>query len=159
MIGVDLVDDSLPYFAYGSNMDHDQMSRRCPGASFIRRAYLPNHRLHFPRRRRDCEEGVASIRAETGCLVWGVLWQVPPADVAELDRKEGFRKADPLGGSYRKEQCTVIADGGSQVSAWTYVANDYRPNGEYMNKIIRGAECAGLPPSYLEQLKSVQTSG
>jgi len=37
------------YFAYGSNMDWNQIRGRCPSASFLGIAVLLDHRLAFSR--------------------------------------------------------------------------------------------------------------
>ncbi len=46
------------YIAYGSNLNVDQMSTRCPGARVAGVAGLPNYRLTF---RGNGRAGVANI--------------------------------------------------------------------------------------------------
>lgn len=47
------------YFAYGSNMNWQQMTQRCPSARFVSVARLPEHKLAITRqsRRRLCGNG------------------------------------------------------------------------------------------------------
>jgi hypothetical protein len=40
---------SMLYFAYGSNMNWQQMQDRCPSARFFGVALLPDHKLAFTR--------------------------------------------------------------------------------------------------------------
>ena len=47
------------YFAYGSNMNLDQMAYRCPAASVVEKVKLEGYRLTFCGRGKGC--GVATI--------------------------------------------------------------------------------------------------
>jgi len=58
----------VEYFAYGSNMDRDQMKRRCPEAEFLGPAVLPGCSFQINRR------GVATVIPSTG-EVHGILWE------------------------------------------------------------------------------------
>lgn len=70
------------YFAYGSNMDGEQMVTRTPWARRVGWAKLKDWRLEF--------RGVADVAPVEGADVLGALWQVTPADLARLDRYEGY---------------------------------------------------------------------
>ena len=35
------------YFAYGSNLHHDQMKKRCPECRYIKKIILKNYQLTF----------------------------------------------------------------------------------------------------------------
>jgi hypothetical protein len=52
------------YFAYGSNLNWAQMWGRCPSASFMEVASLPNHRLAFTRY--SSSRGVRNSRHSRG---------------------------------------------------------------------------------------------
>ena len=52
------------YFAYGSNMNLDQMAYRCPAASVVEKVKLEGYRLTFCGRGKGC--GVATILPEEG---------------------------------------------------------------------------------------------
>jgi hypothetical protein len=54
------------YFAYGSNMDPDQMMERCPDAKLNGLGYLPDHILCFPRRSKNRGCGVSSVTSKIG---------------------------------------------------------------------------------------------
>ena len=69
------------YYAYGSNLNIDQMALRAPEARALCRLKLPNWKLVF--------RGVADIAPEAGAHVEGGLWRITGADEAALDRYEG----------------------------------------------------------------------
>ena len=70
------------YFAYGSNLNHDQMAWRCPTARFVKRFDLRGWRLAFGHH--------ATIVPQRGAAVPGALWLVQPQDFLALDRYEGY---------------------------------------------------------------------
>ena len=63
------------YFAYGSNINLDQMAHRCPAAEVVGPVVLENYRLLFRGNRRG--RGVATIVPHKGQMVHGLLWNVP----------------------------------------------------------------------------------
>ena len=70
------------YFAYGSNMNLDQMAYRCPAAEAVCTAKLEGYELFFAGRPGN---GVASIRPKQGGVVVGVLWKLTEACEKSLD--------------------------------------------------------------------------
>ncbi len=149
------------YFAYGSNMNPQQMASRCPGARFLCRATLANHRLDFTRDSpaRGC--GVADVVASHGDRVWGIVWRVSEAHLATLDCLEGHGTGED---AYRRVQLPVrSAEGeGEDLLTQTYeVARKVpfvRPDRGYLELLIQGARHWRLPPSWLEALADVQTT-
>ena len=63
------------YFAYGSNMNLNQMAFRCPDAEVVESVRLEGYRLAF--RTNGGGNGVATILPEEGSYVDGVLWRIP----------------------------------------------------------------------------------
>ena len=55
------------YFAYGSNMNLEQMKYRCPAAEVVENVRLENYRLAF--RGRAPGNGVATVLPEKGSYV------------------------------------------------------------------------------------------
>lgn len=80
---------TILYFAYGSNLDEGQMGDRCPGAKAVGVAILPNHALTFGGFSHKWSGAVASVRRAHGEHVEGVMYAVPAAELAALDRFEG----------------------------------------------------------------------
>ena len=72
------------YFAYGSNINLDQMRYRCPDASVYGQAVLDNYDLRFR------GSGVATVEPKEGACVYGLLWELTDKCEASLDRYEGY---------------------------------------------------------------------
>lgn len=77
------------YFAFGSNMSHDQMLERCPNSIKIGIGYLENYKIAFTTFSRSRESAVADIVQDAGNKVWGVIYKIPEGDLTNLDRFEG----------------------------------------------------------------------
>lgn len=82
-------DTSIFYFAYGSNMDYNQMLERCPNSKFAGTAVLRDHKIGFTRKSNKWNSGVADILVSPGDEVWGVLYSVSNEDLLLLDKFEG----------------------------------------------------------------------
>ena len=76
------------YFAYGSNMDLNQMAFRCPDAQALETVRLEGYRLAF--RSNGGNRGVATILPDPDSHVDGVLWEISPEDERNLNFYEGF---------------------------------------------------------------------
>jgi len=76
-------------FAYGSNLDEEQMRRRCASAQIEALAVLPNHALAFGGCSRRWGGAVASVVQQPGGCVEGLLYRVTSSDLRVLDRHEG----------------------------------------------------------------------
>lgn len=70
------------YFAYGSNMNLDQMEYRCPSAQVVGNVRLEDYRLTFCSHNPD--RGVATILPETGSHVDGLLSYLTQAKRLQL---------------------------------------------------------------------------
>lgn len=77
------------YFAYGSNLDDDQMRARCAGARVVTRAVLPNYALAFGGFSHRWGGAVASVVRAKGARVEGLLYALGDVDLRALDRFEG----------------------------------------------------------------------
>ena len=62
------------YFAYGSNINLEQMAARCPAAQVVGPAVLDGYELLFRGNRRGT--GVATIEPLLGSQVHGLLWEL-----------------------------------------------------------------------------------
>lgn len=132
------------YFAYGSNLNRDQMARRCPDAVPLDSLELPGARLVF--------RGVADVVFEDGATCPGGLWQITPACEAELDRYEGFQPDG--GGMYRKVYVPVegLPDGETEVMLYVMNSTGIMPPAVwYYNAIAEGYEDFGLSPIELRK--------
>ncbi|OGF12969.1 MAG: hypothetical protein A2W00_08660 [Candidatus Eisenbacteria bacterium RBG_16_71_46] len=150
------------YFAYGSNLDPQQMRERCPGHHVVGLASLADHRLAYLRYSNAWGGGVAGIQLAHGATVWGVLYELTEEDLLRLDGFEGFKDAGDQHNVYDREQVTVELtrpDDGSfarRVLAATYIArpsNPSPPSQRYLDAILRGAVHHRLPEDYVERLR------
>ena len=82
----------MNYFAYGSNMSREQMSKRCPGSKYIGYGYLNNFRIDFTKISNTWKGGVADIIESDGDKVWGLFYSVTTDDLISLDKYEGYPK-------------------------------------------------------------------
>ena len=150
------------YFAYGSNMSRTQMAQRCPDHECLGIAVLKDHALCFPRHSpiRNC--GVAGLEEKPGAEVWGVVYRLHDADLAALDRREGYDPAKPAHvNRYNRRTVCVLMDGGMQ-ECLTYFAREepghHVPSTDYMQAILTGAEENGLPADYVAALRMIATA-
>lgn len=70
------------YFAYGANLNPDNMAWRCPAAQSRGTFVLHDWQLRFYNH--------ATIEQKPGAHVGGVLWQITEQCEASLDAFEGF---------------------------------------------------------------------
>lgn len=152
--------DTLPYFAYGSNMLTRRLARRVPSARPVAPARLAGYRLSFHKRGLD-GSGKATITAtgRPGDRVHGVLFHLAAAERPTLDRIEG---------GYEPRTVRVVVGNGRPgaphspgTSAMTYVGGDEHldpallPFPWYRDFVLAGAREHGLPATWLRRLESV----
>jgi gamma-glutamylcyclotransferase (GGCT)/AIG2-like uncharacterized protein YtfP len=136
------------YFAYGSNLDVEQMEARCPGSRPLVRARLDDHRLAFTHLSKKWGGGAADIVPEQGSSVWGALYEIDREHLERLDRFEG---------GYDSLVVRVGSEEGTPYSARTYtvrVKGEFSPTEEYLQKMLRWGSRWGLPERYLSRLRS-----
>tara|TARA_Y100000022_G_scaffold193310_1_gene196417 strand:+ start:516 stop:923 length:408 start_codon:yes stop_codon:yes gene_type:complete len=75
------------YFAYGSNLNHFQMKRRCKDSVFLKKINLKNFRLTFRSKYR-----AADIERKKNSIVPGALFEISKSDEKKLDIYEDFPK-------------------------------------------------------------------
>ena len=73
------------YFAYGSNLHHFQMKRRCKDSHFIKKINLRNFKLTFRSKYR-----AADIEVKKNSIVPGALYEISKSDEKKLDIYEDF---------------------------------------------------------------------
>jgi gamma-glutamylcyclotransferase (GGCT)/AIG2-like uncharacterized protein YtfP len=73
------------YFAYGSNLNHFQMKRRCKDSIFLKKINLKNFRLTFRSKYR-----AADIEPKKNSIVFGALFKISKSDEKKLDLYEDF---------------------------------------------------------------------
>ena len=73
------------YFAYGSNLNHFQMKKRCKDSKFLKKINLKDFKLTFRSKYR-----AADIEYKKGSLVPGALFEISRCDEKKLDIYEDF---------------------------------------------------------------------
>lgn len=133
------------YFAYGSNINLEQMAHRCPDAQIVGPVTLENYELRFR------GSGFATVTPKNGSVVHGLLWKLTPESERALDRYEGYPR------HYTKEQVSVRTADGAAVSVMAYIMAEPMcrqpalPSPYYYRAIQQGFEANGLPVESLEE--------
>jgi len=131
------------YFAYGSNLNHFQMKRRCKDSIFLKKINLKNFKLTFRSMYR-----AADIEYKKGSLVPGGLFEISSRDEKMLDVYEDFpilyKKIYFL--YYKKKVMTY-----SMVKKTKFMY----PKMKYLKTIIVGYKNCGLNNKYLQNLLTI----
>lgn len=132
------------YFAYGSNLDHENWAHWCAQKGFdaasiepIGPAWLPDYEPVFHYQSRLRSGGALDVRRRRGTVTPGALFRVH--DWAGLDAKEGVS-----GKYYRPIDVVALTDDGDVHRARTYTVCEARvgpfvpPGNEYRDMVTRG---------------------
>jgi gamma-glutamylcyclotransferase len=138
------------YFAYGSNMLTARLTARCPSAKPLCVAEVSGHDFIYGKRGKDGSAKATLIRQDNS-IVYGVLFQIAPADLGHLDLIEG------RGFGYeREDDFSVVTTGaGLALKACTYLAPEefidrsLQPFDWYHALVLAGAAEHGLPGHYV----------
>ena len=151
------------YFAYGSNLDWNQIKGRCPSAEFFAVAKLKDHRLAFTRKSKRRGGGSADAVPETRHNIWGVIYQMDEREIAALDEAEEYVPGRAQNG-YTRQQCYVYAAGNEEkpILVWPYYAdkqdNPPLPGATYKQLIVEGANHWRLPQEYIQELEQIKVA-
>lgn len=130
------------YFAYGSNLNRQQMKERCPESQPKLSATLHHYRLIFAGWSRQWRGGTASIKPMRGERLPGGIYEITESDLKRLDRYEGCPE------SHDRIKVIVNTDTGEAIEAFTYVrtrqAEETKPAPEYLKIIQQGYRDWGL---------------
>ena len=127
------------YFAYGSNLHHFQMKRRCKDSVYLKRINLKDFKLTFRSRYR-----VADIETKKNSKVPGGLFEISKSDEKKLDVYEDY----PI--LYKKHYFYYY---GKKVMTYTMVKKSpFRfPAERYLSIVKRGYKDCGLDTRYLKK--------
>ena len=73
------------YFAYGSNLNHFQMKKRCKDSVFVKKINLSNFKLTFRSKYR-----AADIEPKKNSIIPGALFKISKSDEKKLDIYEDY---------------------------------------------------------------------
>ena len=127
------------YFAYGSNLHHLQMKKRCKDSIFLKKINLNNFRLTFRSKFR-----AADIEPRKNSFVPGGLFKISNSDEKKLDIYEDF----PI--LYKKYYFNHY---GKKVMTYTMVKKTpFRfPSERYLNIVKRGYLDCELDQKFLKK--------
>ena len=114
------------YFAYGSNLHHFQMKKRCKDSIFLKKIHLKDFKLTFRSKYR-----AADIEPKNNSNVPGALFEISKSDEKKLDIYEDY----PI--LYKKYYFTYY---GKKVMTYTMVKKtSFRfPTERYLNIVKHG---------------------
>ena len=133
------------YFAYGSNLNHEQMQERCKDSKYIKNIFLKGYKLSFCTIGQNY--GAANILKTLGSKVPGGIWEISVRDEKELDYYEGF----PM--KYTKDFFKL-----NDKKIMFYIMQRQHsfksPKRQYVNIINQGYKDCNLDIEYLKKILS-----
>jgi len=125
------------YFAYGSNLNHFQMKRRCKDSTFLKKYELKGYKLNFRSRYR-----AADIEKKRKSIVQGALFEISKSDEKKLDVYEDFPilYTKMYFKYYKKKVMTYIMN---KKTKFRY------PTEKYLNIVKQGYKDCKLDKKYL----------
>ena len=127
------------YFAYGSNLHHLQMKRRCKDSVFLKKINLKDFKLTFRSKYR-----AADIEKKKNSIVPGGLFEISKSDEKKLDVYEDYPNL------YKKYYFLYY---GKKVMTYTMVKKTAFkfPTERYLNVVKCGYKDCNLDKKYLEK--------
>lgn len=147
------------YFAYGSNMNHDQITSRCYKPEVVAIARLSDHVISFFGYSKRWDGGEATLISKPGEDLWGVVYKLSFFDSERLDSWQDVRLDGT--GSYFLFPTEVVDKDGNNYPVLLYKkffsGEPLFPSTEYLDTIVSGALSRGIPAGYIERLKGIET--
>ena len=133
------------YFAYGSNLNHQQMKNiRCVGSEYLKSIFLKDYKLLFCHPNKLNKYGYANIVKKKGSKVPGAIWKITRKHEKILDRYEEFPN------SYQKKYFYL-----SGKKIMFYIMNKCfikKPPKSYINTIKEGYKNCNIDIKYTNKL-------
>ena len=144
------------YIAYGSNLNVEQMKRRCPGASVYDTGKLMGYRLEFKGHGSNGHLTITKTKNENNTIPVAI-WEIDENDEKSLDRYEGY----PV--YYKKENIRVLSDLYGKIEGIAYIMSDgfdvQKPSATYLATCCIGYEDFGFKcgPLYRAVARTVKS--
>ena len=136
------------YFAYGSNLDLEQMAQRCPDAEIVGPVRLENYELRFR------GSGFATVTPKKGSVVYGLVWKLTPNCEQSLDRYEGYPHF-----YYKTELELPLAETRKKLTAFVYIMHEERklgiPTSAYIRTCVDGYRQFGFDLKHLRKAMDI----
>ena len=132
------------YIAYGSNLNKEQMARRCPTARYVGIGMVEGYELKFKGRP---EGAYATIDPKKGGTVPVAIWEIQPYDEFRLHQYEGYP-------NHYFTKNIPVKIGNHEVTGMVYIMNlraqANRPSKHYYQTVEQGYKDCDLDTAYLE---------
>ena len=144
------------YFAYGSNLDVQQMHHRCAEAvRLLAPGRLRGYALAFNAYSSSWRGGVADVVLAPQQEVWGLVYDVSTAGLERLDVYEDYPHL------YRRFQDAIETSRSVLTAVWIYTVVHKQefipPSQEYLGVLQRAARCFDFPEAYRAFLDGIAT--
>ena len=139
------------YIAYGSNLNIEQMSFRCPDARIVGTGFIKDYQLLF---KGSLTGSYLTIEPKIGKSVPVAVWKITENDEKALDRYEGYPNF------YYKKEMEIDIKGiktgtNYHKNAFVYIMHEERklgiPYKEYVITCLEGYKSFGFSNRYLEE--------
>ena len=127
------------YFAYGSNLNHFQMKKRCKDSVYLKRINLKDFKLTFRSKYR-----AADIEPKKNSIVPGGLFEISKSDEKKLDVYEDFPTLYKKHYFYYYSKMVITYTMGKKTSFKF-------PTERYLNIVKRGYKDCALDERYLKK--------
>lgn len=130
------------YFAYGSNLNKNQMDNRCPENEKVGMGTLKGYSWIIN------ERGAANIVESMDDEVIGIIYKISDNDEDKLDKYEGVKI-----GCYKKQNLYVKVNN-NIINCLVYIdpiTEEGKPREEYIKRINKGIISAKLPENYVKK--------
>ena len=135
------------YIAYGSNLNKEQMARRCPTARYVGTGMVEGYELKFKGRP---EGAYATIDPKKGGKVPVAIWEIQPYDEFRLHQYEGYP-------NHYFTRNIPVKIGNHEVTGMVYIMNlraqANLPSDKYYDTVEQGYKDCDLDIAYLEAAK------
>jgi len=136
----------MNYFAYGSNMDLEQMYERCPHNNKLLGVSILEGWEFFINSR-----GVANIIMSENSNVYGIIFKITDRCLSCLDMHEGYPSI------YQRDELPVKF-GDMTLNAWVFIdkksIDKGKPRTNYIERIIVASRKFKFPKDYIKHLES-----
>jgi len=140
---------NMYYFAYGSNMNHEQMKFRCSDSCFLQRVFLKDYKFVYDgwsNKRKGAVANIIETKKESD-IVWGGLFEITTDCRKKLDKHEGYKK------TYDRKVVEVEDDSKNSYAAIAYFRTGEKPgepHEDYRKIVVEGAKDCNLPEDYIK---------
>ena len=137
------------YFAYGSNLNKDQMYCRCPESRKIGSFILNGYRLLFRKHHKNGNCYLTIEKAADESVPIGIF-EISDNDEKTLDKREGVETD-----CYKKEYIDIIFNG-ENINGLVYIMVNPKkaaPQNDYYERVKQGYNDFGFDLSYLEEAR------